>query len=144
MVQAQNKYDVLKATSITLQLGVEDIVGGTDFWNDRTLKKEGVDDLDVVRLFCSADKSLLTHSAAVVARQKLGMTRANGRQHGVSMVSAYRFPKRVNMGKQRQSTSIRFNPLQSSDSEVGRIESDWQVSYLCLSGVLQATATQEN
>jgi len=31
MVQAQNKYDVLKATSITLQLGVEDIVGGTDF-----------------------------------------------------------------------------------------------------------------
>ena len=84
LVQAQNKYDVLKATSITLQLGVEDIVGGTDFWNDRTLKKEGVDDLDVVRLFCSADKSLW-HSAAVVARQKLGMTRANGRQHGVSI-----------------------------------------------------------
>ena len=52
-------------------------------------EKEGVDDLDVVRLFCSADKSLLTHSAAVVARQKLGMTRANGRQHGVSMVSAW-------------------------------------------------------
>ena len=79
MAQAQSKYDVLKATSTTLQLGVEDI------------KCRMLAGLRLLKRYLQG--------VGAVSETGQGPTR-------VSMVSAYRFPKRVSEGNPLQSTLI--------------------------------------
>lgn len=76
MAQAQSKYDVLKATSTTLQLGVEDI------------------------------KCRMLAGLRLLKRYLQGVGAVSETGQGVSMVSAYRFPKRVSEGNPLQSTLI--------------------------------------